>query len=164
MSTKTEALERLYVRELEGLYRAERQLLEALPRLADAASGAEVRQVLRQVWRETERRVRRLEVIFSGHGIDVTRTRSRLMGNASLIWEAEARVEIRHPEVRDVGLVSVLRRIEGDQASGYRAAAAIARRLGKEEGTGLLHAILDHESGATRELARLDERLVGVRD
>lgn len=156
---KAEVLEQLYIREIENLYRAEKQLAEALPRLADAASGADLRHFLRRIWRQTQGHIGRLEVIFSAHDLDVARTRSRLMGNASLIWEAEARLDLDHPEVRDAGLVAVLRRIERDQVCGYGSAVAIAERLGNDEAAELLHFILDEESDAARELSRMDEHL-----
>ena len=62
---KLESLNALFLRELADLYSAEKQLVAALPRMADAATHGALRTALRDHLKDTETQVERLEGIFS---------------------------------------------------------------------------------------------------
>jgi len=59
----------LYVDELRDLYNAEKQLVNALPKMARAASSAGLAQEFEDHLEETERQAERLEHIFADLGI-----------------------------------------------------------------------------------------------
>src|SRR6201987_3768382 len=59
-----DSLRQLYVNELKDLYNAETQLVKALPKMAKAASNAELRQGFEEHLRQTSEHVSRLEQIF----------------------------------------------------------------------------------------------------
>ena len=59
-----EGLTELYIDELKDLYNAETQLVKALPKMAKAASNAELRQGFEEHLRQTSEHVSRLEQIF----------------------------------------------------------------------------------------------------
>jgi ferritin-like metal-binding protein YciE len=61
---KKDSLRELYVDELRDLYSAETQLVRTLPKLAKAASNAELRQAFEEHLRQTSEQVSRLEHIF----------------------------------------------------------------------------------------------------
>ena len=63
-----ETLRDLYVNELRDLYSAETQLLEALPKMAEAANSSQLRQAFTAHLEETEVHVRRLENILEPLG------------------------------------------------------------------------------------------------
>jgi ferritin-like metal-binding protein YciE len=63
---KLESLHKLWIHELKDLYSAENQILEALPKLIQAASHAELQTALGDHLKETRNHVVRLEKIFKG--------------------------------------------------------------------------------------------------
>ena len=63
-----ETLRDLYLNELRDLYSAETQLLEALPKMADAATSSQLKEAFRVHLEETEGHVSRLEEIFDASG------------------------------------------------------------------------------------------------
>ncbi|HXZ79873.1 MAG TPA: DUF892 family protein [Terriglobales bacterium] len=65
---KSGSLRELYVDQLRDLYDAEKQLVKALPKLADAASSDELRSALEEHLQITKQQVERLEQIFEKMG------------------------------------------------------------------------------------------------
>ena len=60
-----EGLKDLYIDELKDLYNAENQLVKALPKMAKAASSAELKQGFEEHLEQTRGHVQRLEKIFN---------------------------------------------------------------------------------------------------
>ena len=63
-----DTLHDLYLNELRDLYSAETQLIEALPKMADAATAPELKQAFSSHLRETRIQAQRLEQIFQDLG------------------------------------------------------------------------------------------------
>ena len=59
-----ETLHDLYLNELRDLYSAETQLLDALPKMAEAAASSQLKEAFTGHLKQTEGNVRRLEEIF----------------------------------------------------------------------------------------------------
>jgi ferritin-like metal-binding protein YciE len=59
----------LFVEQLQDLYSAEQQLVEALPKMANASSHEELRDAFEHHLEETRGHVRRLEQIFNQIGV-----------------------------------------------------------------------------------------------
>ena len=57
MKTKMKTLNDLFAHELRDLYSAEKQLLKALPKMAKAATNADLKQALESHLDETEHQV-----------------------------------------------------------------------------------------------------------
>src|SRR3954467_11424833 len=67
---KIETLRDLYVEQLQDLYSAETQLVEALPKMAKAASHAQLKTAFTEHLTQTKGHVQRLEQIFTQLGED----------------------------------------------------------------------------------------------
>jgi ferritin-like metal-binding protein YciE len=65
---KAETLQDLYLEQLKDLYDAENQLIKALPKMAKAASSAELRNAFEEHLEQTREHARRIETIFEGMG------------------------------------------------------------------------------------------------
>jgi ferritin-like metal-binding protein YciE len=63
------SLRELFLSELKGIYYAEKQIAEALPNMAEAATTDVVRDAFRQHLAETQNQIRRIEQIFQHLGI-----------------------------------------------------------------------------------------------
>ena len=62
--TEFNSMDDLFLQQLEDLYDAEKRLTEALPKMAKAATSAELKRAFQSHLQETEGHVRRLEKIF----------------------------------------------------------------------------------------------------
>jgi ferritin-like metal-binding protein YciE len=62
------SLNDVYTHELQDLHSAETQLLEALPKMAQAATSAELRQAFEHHLEETQGHVQRLDEILAQSG------------------------------------------------------------------------------------------------
>jgi ferritin-like metal-binding protein YciE len=67
-----ENLQELYVEQLCDLYSAEKQILEALPEMADRATHAELKSGFELHERRPQEQVRRLEQIADSLGVKIT--------------------------------------------------------------------------------------------
>jgi ferritin-like metal-binding protein YciE len=63
-SLKLESVKDLLIAELRDLHNAEEQLVEALPKMAEAASSTELRNAFNHHLEETRKHVTRLEAIL----------------------------------------------------------------------------------------------------
>ena len=68
VSPTFETLHDLYLNELRDLYSAETQLLDALPKMAEAAASSKLKEAFTGHLKQTEGHVRRLEEIFEALG------------------------------------------------------------------------------------------------
>ena len=66
---KLNTMKDLYIDQLRDLYSAEDQLLNALPKMAQAASSADLQKAFQDHLGETRNQKQRLEQIFSGLGV-----------------------------------------------------------------------------------------------
>jgi ferritin-like metal-binding protein YciE len=61
----------LFVHELKDLYSAETQILDALPKMAEAAEHQELRQAFQEHERTTREQVKRLDMIADDLGVKI---------------------------------------------------------------------------------------------
>ena len=80
-------LEDLYIDQLKNLYSAEKQLVQALPKMAEAATSKNLRQGFEEHFEQTSAHVARLKQIFARLDTNAGRTKCEAM--ESLIREGE---------------------------------------------------------------------------
>lgn len=149
-------LEDLFLEELKDIYHAEKQLLKALPRMAKAASSANLKTAFTNHLKETEGQVTRLESAFAAMGKKAQGKTCKAM--QGLIEEAkELLEEDAEPEVLDAGLIAAAQKVEHYEISGYGTLATWAKRLGKDKVLGLLKQNLAQEKAADEKLSVLAE-------
>lgn len=142
--SKLKNLEDLFEHELKDLYSAEKQLIEALPKMAKKASDPQLRQAFETHLKETEGQRERLDQIFGMLEMSPGRLKCKAM--EGLIAEGEDMIdENATPETKDAGLIASAQRIEHYEISGYGTAAHFAQRLGKNDVFKLLEQSLNEE-------------------
>ncbi len=152
-------LEDLLVEQLQDLYDAENRLIDALPKMADAAHVPALKQAFRTHLQETEGQKRRLEQAFQRLGKEPTRESCEAM--QGLISEGEEMIKLEgEPEVKDAGLIAAAQRVEHYEIAGYGCARSFARRLGHDAVAQLLQQTLDEESAADDKLSQIAETLI----
>jgi ferritin-like metal-binding protein YciE len=150
------SLKDLYFDELGYLYDAEKQMIRALPRLAEAARAPELREALTRHCDESRLHLERLELIFTHWG---ERCRSKpCAGLAGIVQEADERLNQDATDAaRDASIIGVARRIEHYEMAGYGSARTCARRLNRLDEARLLQETLDEEGRADRRLSEIAE-------
>jgi ferritin-like metal-binding protein YciE len=154
-------LQDLYTQQLRDLWDAERQLIDAIPTMADAATDPELADAFKAHLELTRTHKARLEGIFEDLGEKPDgHTCAAMKG---LIKEgAEIADAAGDDAVRDAGLIAAAQRVEHYEISGYGSARSLARRLGREDDAETLQQTLDEEGDADRELTRIADRSVNV--
>ncbi|HYO13297.1 MAG TPA: ferritin-like domain-containing protein [Thermoanaerobaculia bacterium] len=153
---KLESLKDLYLEQLKDLYSAETQLVEALPKMAEAATARDLRQAFNEHLRQTEEQVRRLERIFQDLGSSPKGHTCE--GMKGLIKEGEEMIKMRgEPAVLDAGLIAAAQRVEHYEIAGYGTVRTYAELLGRDEHVSLLERTLQEEEDTDERLTQLAE-------
>lgn len=159
---KLDTLEKLLVHELKDLHSAETQIVEALPKLADAASDAGLKKAFTDHLKETKVHVSRLEKIFKD--LDFQPGGHRCEAMAGLVKEGAGMIRAdADPEVRDAGLIAAAQRVEHYEIAAYGTAVALATKLGKHEIADTLRETLEEEGKADRDLTHIAERVINFK-
>jgi ferritin-like metal-binding protein YciE len=151
-------LKHLYVKQLQDLYSAETQLVEALPKMAEAATSPELKAGFESHLEQTRGHVSRLEKIFGALGEDPNGEKCK--GMEGLIKEGSEMIhEDVVPEEKDAGLIAAAQRVEHYEIAGYGTVATYAELLGDEQAQGLLEETLDEEKETDETLTELAEAI-----
>jgi ferritin-like metal-binding protein YciE len=151
-----QTMEDFYLKELKDVADAERQLLKALPKMAESATTDELRQAFEIHLRETDEQLRRVERILKNHGESATGPRCK--GMQGIISEGEEFLEEEPDEMLiDVGLITSAQKVEHYEIATYGCLTTYARLLGYEEDARLLHRTLAEEKATDGKLSLLAE-------
>jgi ferritin-like metal-binding protein YciE len=149
-----ESMQDLYLHELKDLYNAEKQILQALPKMAKKAHHDELRTAFEDHRRVTEEQVKRLETIFDDLG--QTASGKKCKGMEGLIAEGEELLEEdADPDVRDAALIGAAQRVEHYEIAAYGTARTYAKQLGFDKHVDLLQRTLDEEGETDKKLTQL---------
>ena len=153
-----DSLRELYVNELKDLYNAETQLVKALPKMAKAASNAQLRQGFEEHLRQTSEHVSRLEQIFEKLGEKPTG--KKCLGMEGLVKEgAETMQEDYANTLMDAAIIGAAQRVEHYEIAGYGTVRAFAELLGENEHVSLLEQTLKEEKQTDVKLTQLAEQI-----
>ena len=151
---KLNSLNDVLTDQLADLYSAERQLVEALPKVAGAASSTELRDAIEEHLEETRGHVRRLEQAFGELGISPPSEECEAM--KGLIAEGEKVIKAEgDPSAKDAALIAAAQRVEHYEIAGYGTVRTLARELGHKDTADLLGETLDEESQADELLTKI---------
>jgi ferritin-like metal-binding protein YciE len=149
------SLQDVMLEELRDLYSAENQLLKALPKLAKAAEGEDLKEAFTSHLEQTRGHVDRLKKVFEL--LDEKPTGKHCNGMEGLIEEGQEAIdEEEEGSLYDIGLIGAAARVEHYEIAGYTAVIAMANGLGLSKISQYLDANLGEED-ATRGL--LEEKL-----
>ena len=153
-----ESLTDLLIKELADLYDAERQLLKALPEMAEKCFSPELQELITEHTEQTKGHVTRLKEIFSLLSVSPPQISCPAMGG--LIEEAQELLEQEgeaDPAVLDAALIAAAQKIEHYEIAGYGSARTFARTLGATEVARLLQTTLEEEALTDRKLTAAAE-------
>ena len=162
LSTKVNDRKEAFVLKLKALYDIERELVEALPKLEEAAHDPELKEGFRNHLGETHGHIRRLEQAFKTLGEEADTERSSGIRGiiASGEWVAK---DVEAPDaIKDALLASAARYAEHYEISGYLGAIMEAELLGYMEIAADLLETLDEERAADGKLAEAARKNFGA--
>ena len=150
------SLDDLFLHELKDLYSAERQLVQALPKMAKSATSDELRTALENHLAETEEQVTRLEQILES--FDESPRGQKCQGMEGLIDEGKSLLkEDADPDVLDAGIIVAAQKVEHYEIATYGAVCEYARMMGHTEALQLLEQTLEEEKNADQLLNQIAE-------
>ena len=140
-----------FIDELRDTYDAEKQLTKALPKLAKAATSADLRDAFEAHLEETRGQIERLEQVFEALG---EKARGKhCEGIAGIIEEGKAIMEEDFDETTmDACLIAAGQRAEHYEMAAYGTLVAWAQAMGHNEAAALLQETLEEEKAADEKL------------
>ncbi|MBB6099380.1 ferritin-like metal-binding protein YciE [Deinobacterium chartae] len=144
----------LYLEQLRDLYSAEKQILEALPQMAQRASDQQLKQGFEMHAEQTRQQMERLNQIFQKLGESPDGKTCKAM--QGLIAEGQEMLrEDATPEVMDAGLIAAAQRVEHYEIAGYGTVRTYAQLLGDQEAVQLLEQTLQEEGMTDQKLTQI---------
>jgi ferritin-like metal-binding protein YciE len=159
MAKKIETVDDLFVHDLQDIYSAEGQLVEALRKMATEANAPELRAAFARHLEQTTHHRRRLEQALAemddlpGDGV--------CEGIQGLIAEAAELMETTQPgPVLDAALIDAARKVENYEIMAYREALSRAHELGFTRVASLLETNLQEEELIDYRLQQMSEGMM----
>jgi ferritin-like metal-binding protein YciE len=159
---KVDSLEKLMVEELKDLYDAEKQITEALPKMAEEAKTSDLRQAFEDHLKQTKGHVKRLEEVFQE--LDVSDREKECKGMQALIQEGEEMMkQASNAMTRDAALIVAAQRVEHYEMAGYGTLVSYAQQLDHKKVVELLQQTLNEEKQTDLMLSQIAESKVNVK-
>ncbi|MEO8634860.1 MAG: ferritin-like domain-containing protein [Gemmatimonadales bacterium] len=147
-------LELLLIEQLQDIYYAEKHLVKALPKMAKAATAAELKQAFTDHLAQTEGHVSRLDQVFEALGVAAKAKKCPAIDG--LIQEASEMMEEEGEDpVIDTGLVASAKRVEHYEIAAYSSVKLLAESLDRDDVVALLDATLTEENAADELLTEI---------
>jgi ferritin-like metal-binding protein YciE len=161
MTEQLKTMEDLFTHEILDLYSAEKQIIEAFPKMIDQASNPDLKAAFEEHLAVTKEQKSRLEGICKELSIEMKDIICK--GMQGLLAEGEELMKMKaEPEVLDAALIMAAQRVEHYEISGYGSAIAHAQLLGHENAVTVLLASLQEEEDTDEELSTLAEEEVNT--
>ena len=156
-----DSLQKLYVEELKDLYSAEKQIIQALPKMVKKASHPDLKAAFQEHLEVTRVQLERLDQIFEGLGKSPRGKKCK--GMEGLLEEGkEMMQEDMEDDVMDAALIAAAQRVEHYEMAGYGTVRTYAQLLGDKNAAKLLQQTLDEEGDADKKLTQLAESSINV--
>jgi len=151
MPEKITNLTELFVEQLQDLHSAEIQLIDALPKMEQAAFAPPLKNGFKAHLVQTKEHAKRMEQILKKLNAEVGSKTCRAM--QGLIKEGSEMIhENALPEVKDAGLIAAAQRVEHYEIAGYGTVRTFALLMGEKEIAATLGQTLKEEADTDKKL------------
>lgn len=148
----------MFIKELQDVFSAEEQILQAMPKVINAVTTNELKEVLNDHFKETKAQKDRLVKLFQELGETPAGGNTQCEAMKGLITEGEKIIKETSPGiVRDAILIGALQKIEHYEIASYGTLATFAKHLELDNVEDLLGEILDEEWAADKKLTTAAE-------
>lgn len=151
---KLESLKDFYIEQLQDMHSSEKQLTEALPKLAKAATSKDLQRAFQDHLKETEQHLRTVEEILQAMGEKPSRKKCKAM--QGLVEEGSEVIEAEGDgDARDAALILAAQKAEHYEIATYGGLVTFAEMLGEDDAVDRLQDILHQEKVADEKLTDL---------
>jgi len=136
--------------------------VKALPKMAEKATDAQLKQGFLSHLEETKGQVVRLEQVFKMHGAAIKAVNCPAIDG--IIEEAdEVAGEVEDKNVLDAALINAAQAAEHYEITRYGSLVAWAKQLGRSDCATILQKTLDEEKATDKKLTQLAESKINLR-
>ncbi|MCU7496787.1 MAG: ferritin-like domain-containing protein [Ignavibacteria bacterium] len=158
---QVDSLKKLYLDELRDLVSSESQIINAMPKMIQAASSKELKNAFNEHLDVTKRQLDRLKEIF--RNMNESPEGKSCAGMEGIIREGQEIIgQATNSEVKDAGLIAAAQRIEHYEIAVYGVVRTYAEILGDEDSRDLLQNTLDEEKETDKKLTELAVNSINV--
>jgi len=158
-SKDIQTLDDLFVHTLRDIYYAEKQIVEALPKMIEKATAPDLKAGFEKHLEETEGHVERVEKVFDMHGVEAKEVDCPAIDG--ILEEAdEVSGEVEDKQVLDAALIASAQAVEHYEITRYGTLIAWAKQLGREDCASVLAQNLKEEEATDKKLSALAETRV----
>jgi ferritin-like metal-binding protein YciE len=158
-SKDIQTLNDLFVHTLRDIYYAEKQIVEALPKMIEKATAPDLKAGFEKHLEETEGHVARVEKVFDMHGVEAKEVDCPAIDG--ILEEAdEVSGEVEDKQVLDAALIASAQAVEHYEITRYGTLIAWAKQLGREDCASVLAQNLKEEEATDKKLSALAETRV----
>jgi ferritin-like metal-binding protein YciE len=144
----------VFVEQLKDVYSAEKQLVEALPKVAKAAANPELRRAFEDHLAQTRQQMDSVQALLQE--MDENPGNKKCKGMAGLIEEGSEVIKSEgDAAARDAALIVAAQKVEHYEIASYGSLRKFAETLGYDEAAKVLQDILDQEHIADQTLDNL---------
>jgi len=146
----------LFIKELQLIYDGEKQIIQAFPKIIQAASSNKLKKALQEHLKETEEQAKRLESILQELGTAPVGETSDVM--ESLLNEAEKIMRMDYDQnVKDAALINCAQHVEHFEIASYGILKSLAKAFKHERILELLEKSSKEEGNANKKLTEIAE-------
>jgi ferritin-like metal-binding protein YciE len=158
-SKDIQTLDDLFVHTLRDIYYAEKQIVEALPKMIEKATAPDLKAGFEKHLEETEGHVERVEKVFDMHGVEAKEVDCPAIDG--ILEEAdEVSGEVEDKQVLDAALIASAQAVEHYEITRYGTLIAWAKQLGRDDCASVLAQNLKEEEATDKKLSALAETRV----
>lgn len=158
-----EKLRELLVEQIRNLYDGEKQIVKALPTLAEAAESQELAEALRTHLEQTQTHVSRLKQVFLN--LEIPEKGKSCKGMQGLLAEgSETANEQENGVLRDLAIIAGCQKVEHYEISAYGTARTLAEQLDNDDVVELLEETETEEKLADEKLTEIATNLYAASD
>ncbi len=151
------SLQDLFVSELKDTYWAENHLVQAIPKMVNAAGAADLKQALADHLEVTKNHVLRLENIFELLNEKIIAKKCDACEGLTISGEHVIENTITGTQVRDMGIIMSALKVENFEITTYKGLIQVATSLDRKDVANLLQQNLDEEIEASNMLTGMSQ-------
>lgn len=149
-------LQDVYVHQLKDIYSAEKQIIEALPKMVRAASSKDLSKAFSEHLDQSKTHLEEVRQILDEMGVNPGST--KCVGMEGLLQEGEETIKTAgKASAKDAMLISAAQRVEHYEMAAYGSVRTYANLLGYSGVADKLQNILDQEGETDKKLTKLAE-------
>jgi len=154
------ALVEFFTDELKDIYWAEKHLVKALPKMAEAATSEELKNAFETHLEQTQEHIARLERVFEL--LDEKAQAKKCDAMEGLVEEGEGIIEDTEDgtATRDVGLILAAQKVEHYEIATYGGLTQLAKTIGRDDIAEILGETLGEEKETDELLTEIAESSV----